>query len=1117
MQILSDHSERLAALDPSQSFIVQAPAGSGKTELLIQRYLVLLARVKNPEEVLAITFTRKAAAEMRDRVLEALEYAKLKEPPSSPHQYQTFELAQAVLMSDAKFQWSLCENPNRLRIQTIDSLCASVTRQLPILSRFGSQPAITENAEKLYACAAQETLLTLENNMPWSNALGDLLLHLDNDYAKVEKLFCDMLACRDQWLFHVSNLKTNSQQRESLEKNLQQCIFETQNQLSNLFPHHLKTELITLIRFAADQLKINQSDSFITHCLDLTTFPDISYHSKKQWEGIAELLLKKDNQWRENVDKRNGFPADKNLHSKEMKQRFLSLLSALKENDKLLNKLINCRTLPPPTYTDTQWKILTVLLELLPILTAQLHVLFQETNTVDYIEVTQSALLALGEIDSPSELALRLDYTLQHILLDEFQDTANIQLRLLEKLTAGWQAHDGRTLFLVGDPMQSIYRFRKAEVGLFLQVKEHGIGNIQLTPLILRINFRSTENIVSWFNEIFSSLMPKEQDIRSGSIPFTSSTTSKNKSQDSAVHCMSLLNAEKSQEAIHIASLIQEIRSKNPEDTIAILVRARSHLSEILPQLEKEDIPYRAIEIESLHHRMIIQDLLALTRALLNPVDRVAWLAVLRAPWCGLTLTDLHTLVGNTFSEIILEQLQNTDALAFSDHTKKRLENIVSILNDAFANRGRQSLSTWIENVWYALGGPACVNVASDLKDAELFFKFLSQRENDSGAIDMISFEKQLSALYSVSQTSEKNCVEVMTLHKAKGLEFDHVILPGLDRNIAADQSQLLLYEELPDVYGNMNLLLAPIKASSDERDPIYHFLRSEEKKRAENEIIRLLYVAVTRAKKSLYLSAILTSDNNIIESPASNSLLGFLWPKLENDFVKAIIITDDVKNKEKKIENQNSLLARLANDWVNPQMDFQTPPTKQDTSLFSVKLTSHNPLQKYIGTIAHQLLQMICLQEIKTWDDKLIQLQKSWMKNQLISQGLTTKEMEWIAIKIETAIKNILDDPQGRWILNQNHRDSRTEYPLTAQLETEIVSVIIDRTFIDEKGTRWIIDYKIVEPSTENKELFLDKEVEIYKVQLERYAKILVQTESHPIKLGLYFPLLQAWREWDY
>src|SRR3954466_14245778 len=158
---ISDQAARDAALDIRRSFIVQAPAGSGKTELLVQRFVSLISVVENPEEILAITFTRKAAAEMRARVL-------------------------AILPNAAELS-------SRLRIQTIDSLCTALTRQMPVLARFGAQPAIVEDASDLYAEAAARTLRDL------SPPAERLLRHLDNDVAAATSLLADMLRSRDRW------------------------------------------------------------------------------------------------------------------------------------------------------------------------------------------------------------------------------------------------------------------------------------------------------------------------------------------------------------------------------------------------------------------------------------------------------------------------------------------------------------------------------------------------------------------------------------------------------------------------------------------------------------------------------------------------------------------------------------------------------------------------------------------------------------------------------------------------------------------------------------------------------------------------------------------------------
>ena len=120
---------------------------------------------------------------------------------------------------------------------------------------------------------------------------------------------------------------------------------------------------------------------------------------------------------------------------------------------------------------------------------AELQIVFRAHGRVDFAELSIRASEALGRLDSPEDLALALGHRIQHILVDEFQDTSHTQFELIEKLTAGWEPGDCRTLFLVGDPMQSIYRFRQADVSLFLKARLEGIGAIQLEPLTLSREF----------------------------------------------------------------------------------------------------------------------------------------------------------------------------------------------------------------------------------------------------------------------------------------------------------------------------------------------------------------------------------------------------------------------------------------------------------------------------------------------------------------------------------------------------------------------------------------------------------------------------------------------------
>ena len=200
---IADLEQRQRALDPLRSFCVTAPAGSGKTELLIQRYLGLLARVEAPEAVLAITFTRKAAAEMRQRVVEALLAARDDTPCESAHEETTLGLARAALQTDRSLGWQLTRDINRINIKTIDSFCGGLVRQMPVLSEFGGQAAVVDDATELYREAVAELLAELVSDTDGGEDLRALLLHFDNNWQRLEELLIGMLQRRDQWREYV--------------------------------------------------------------------------------------------------------------------------------------------------------------------------------------------------------------------------------------------------------------------------------------------------------------------------------------------------------------------------------------------------------------------------------------------------------------------------------------------------------------------------------------------------------------------------------------------------------------------------------------------------------------------------------------------------------------------------------------------------------------------------------------------------------------------------------------------------------------------------------------------------------------------------------------------------
>ncbi len=649
--IPSDLHIRNRALNPGQSFIVEAPAGSGKTTILIQRYLKLLGGVSKPEEILAMTFTRKAAGEMKGRIIKALDLAQDVSPPTEEHEKTTWNLAQVALERNKKFGWRLLENPARLRVVTIDSFCSFLTKRTPLLSKMGGATEIQENIQDLYAITAKQILSKIESpDYKYAELVRALLEHLDNDKKTFIQRISQLLNLRDQWMISFfdkfENIKEHlldNSHKDKLEKLYTELIEKQLNEIYSLFPESLKNPLITFGGYAGKNLNICDSGNSITALSQLDSFPSPKIKQLNQWKGISNLLLTNTGEFRKRVDKNLGFPVD-NKNIKNDFKIYLESLTALKPLLKGLNKI---KLLPDPCFSDYEWNILRTTLRLLPELDSQLKSLLQENKLSDFSEISLAALKSFGNELEPTDLGRYLDDKIQHILVDEYQDTSFKQEELLKKLTAEWEPESGRTLFIVGDPKQSIYRFRDAEVGLFLKTQKEGINNLNLEQLTLESNFRSQQSLVDWNNRCFQKILPEEDNPDSGAIAFSKSTAIHPKESYPGVVLHPLDPESNSSqasrsEAKEISRVIKQIRGESAEASIAILVRSRIHLKEIIRELEFLKISYKAESIYTLADRPAIRDLLSLLRALIFPLDRVAWLSLLRAPWMGVSVTEIN-------------------------------------------------------------------------------------------------------------------------------------------------------------------------------------------------------------------------------------------------------------------------------------------------------------------------------------------------------------------------------------------------------------------------------------------------------------------------------------------
>jgi ATP-dependent exoDNAse (exonuclease V) beta subunit len=1099
---IPDLLQRREALDPQRSFIVQAPAGSGKTELLIQRYLLLLARVKHAEEIIAVTFTKKAAGEMRERVLQALADAQAGKAPESEHEKLTLELATAALRRDREAGWHLVDNPAQLRIQTIDALCAGLTRQMPVLSRFGAQPDSIEDAEVLYRQAAQATIALVNEPGAAAADVENLLAHLDNDVARAEGLLVDMLARRDQWLRHV-----HGRERDELESALQHARDRAVQRLRVAIPSSVDAEL----RALADYVFGN---------LGLGVFVD----DVDAWAALADALLTADGSWRKRLTKNEGFPAG--VAAQPWKTRALDLFAALAARADARAALEDMRRVPPAQYSDSQWQVLDAILRLLPLAVGQLKLVFQSRRQVDFTEVAQSALRALGTDEAPTDLTLALDYRIHHLLIDEFQDTSISQFELVARLTAGWLPDDGRTVFAVGDPMQSIYRFREAEVGLFLRARAEGIAGVELHPIALSSNFRSQSGIVEWVNAAFARVLPATENMVSGAVPYTASVPTRAALAGTAVHVHPLFDDDGSAEAQQVTDIILAARAADPATKVAILTRTRGHLRDIVPALKAANLRFRAIDIEPLGQRPVVQDLLVLTRALAHPGDRLAWFAVLRAPWCGLTLADLHVLAGSNIEMTLWDALHDDQRITLlSEDGRARVSRMCAALAPGLLQRRRAPLREQVAGAWFALGGPACVDYETDLEDAEVFFRYLDQHEEAGELPDRAVFEQGLGELYALADVEADDSLQIMTIHKAKGLEFDVVIVPGLNRAPRNDDKKLFLWTEQPDVQGATELLLAPINATGDDGDAIYQWIARFHAEKQALEDGRLLYVAATRARRQLHLLggvrvAVDDDGGRSLKAPSSRSLLGKLWPVIAPDYEAALL---DAAETPRDAAFQpmviDQTLRRLRVGWAlpaAPQPAAWTPPPDPARAQDDLEFSWVGETARRIGSVVHRWLQRIADDGGSCWDAARIHALGPAIRLALAAQGVGESEIAEAAARARQALIHCVSDERGRWVLG-TQAEGRSELRLTGIAEGQRINVVIDRTFVDDQGVRWIIDYKTSMHEGGDTEAFLDNEQARYRGQLERYARLMQAGGAARIRLGLYFPLLGDWREWAY
>jgi ATP-dependent exoDNAse (exonuclease V) beta subunit len=282
-----------------------------------------------------------------------------------------------------------------------------------------------------------------------------------------------------------------------------------------------------------------------------------------------------------------------------------------------------------------------------------------------------------------------------------------------------------------------------------------------------------------------------------------------------------------------------------------------------------------------------------------------------------------------------------------------------------------------------------------------------------------------------------------------------------------------------------------------------------------------LLYVAATRAKRWLHLFGtcqVKAQEEGAptLVRPPSSVALGMLWPVVEHEFAARLAITGDIEGEASPDIAREPPLRRLPLAWRVPE-----PQSPRISSTSAPKVSTQPPVEfdwatetaRHVGTVVHRELQRMA-RDGALGAANVAATRRRYV-DELAELGVPAERRQAAAERIASAVSRTLEDERGRWLLDAKHLSSANELALTGRVDGTIVSVVIDRTFIDEAGIRWIVDYKSSSHEGADLDGFLASEQERYRPQLERYAALMRHLGPEPIRLGLYFPLLSAWRSW--
>jgi ATP-dependent helicase/nuclease subunit A len=867
-----------AAYEITKHISVTAGPGSGKTTVLVERYLHILRQKPNLniDQIVAITFTNRAANEMRERLRDEL------------------NLIMRDASTEERRQWlNYKRTLDGAVITTIHGFCARLLREFPVEARIDPQFLLLDEhrAAMLLESVVEETLTEfISSGHPEISRLtlgvgrGKLAAALGQVYRDV----------RGQGLsFESLALKTAQTHATEDEHARALCeLAETMNEFLALRR--------TTVASKANHGEVSSSWSKLQPLIN--AIPEI--------EALADYCRAVE-----------GFRKVRPQARGDFKEHVLAL-DALVWATELQGRV-------PQISLDVFAR--QYALEIALLLRRIDERLNEEKQKLSALDFDDLELRTLELIQRP-EVLVRTAERYKYFLVDEFQDTNAVQRQLLEQLAL---RNASANLFIVGDQKQSIYGFRGADVTVFRQMTETLLAaGGQPKPLLL--NFRSQPPLIDFFNFLFARLFRSAEELPArereelgyvahepseargelrdaGALVELMITTEQPTGEDD-------LKAEQTSrelDAAQVARRIISLTGKSGRDggsqesgrdaraprfsDIALLFRAMTHVQTYESVFRRANIPYQTVLGRGFYEREEITDLIQLLRFLDNKTDELALAAILRSPLCG--ISD-NALLGMRCAPSLAELEEGADPLKHFTQTRRLftalrrhrdaafisedehalLDRALNLINGLIARQHHYSLSALlrfaVDHSEFLAVIAATFDGAQRLANVQRLFT-LAERFERSGAHlirDFVRYVEEFEAIGSRESEGQideaTNAVKLMTIHQAKGLEFPVVIIPDLQRWSKPMDNWVLLDRQrgltlkVPDGRGR---LVAGLTFSQFEQRHAW---------REQFESMRLLYVAATRAEDRLILSGT-TKDLDKL-GLKSDTWLNWIWQSLE-------------------------------------------------------------------------------------------------------------------------------------------------------------------------------------------------------------------------------------------